>query len=41
MFKVVAVMFQQIMTVLSGAEAEEETNGHCKKCVKTHEANGH
>jgi hypothetical protein len=38
MFTVVETVFQQIMTELSGAELEEQNNGHHKNCIKTHEA---
>jgi hypothetical protein len=41
MFKAVAMIFQQIMTDLNGAESEEDrTMGITKSCIKTREENG-
>jgi hypothetical protein len=38
MFRVVTMVFQQVMTELNGAETEEDNSGHHKNCIKTHEA---
>jgi hypothetical protein len=41
MFKVVATIFQQIMTELNAAESEEDkSTDHHKNCVKLKKQNG-
>jgi hypothetical protein len=40
MFRVVAMMFQQIMTAQWGQVRRRQNNGHHKNGIKTHEENG-
>jgi hypothetical protein len=35
-FRVVAMVFVQIMTELGGTKSEENDSGHPKICIKTH-----